>query len=489
MFKVRVIPCLDVKDGRVVKGINFVNLRDAGDPVEAAIAYDAAGADELTFLDITASHENRGTILDVVQRTAEACFMPVTVGGGVRTVEDIRALLRAGADKVSINTAAVNNRAFVKEAAEKFGDQCIVVAIDAKSVSQPGEPDRWEIFTHGGRNRTGIDAIDYAREVASLGAGEILLTSMDRDGTRTGFDIPLTRAIADAVSVPVIASGGVGNLDHLVEGIRDGHATAVLAASIFHFGEYSVQQAKQHMAKAGLPVQAGRLASPSHPHVQRALAAVADMRGLESRRPCCETPAGGAIAAPDGAARRARRSPRPPFPVTTITNFAPSACTRCRKREQRRMRFRLRHAVEVEPRIDLFMAARQFFLGAAVNRDRLRRGGTAASGSRASSAVATGFLDRFDFGFGLHRRRRCNNFGHAFQRAARNGLTERATPRHSASSSSVNERPRRPSLMRAVSPRLRFWPGRWHRNSRCAPIAAAALPQLFWRQALSLQVP
>jgi cyclase len=255
MFKVRVIPCLDVKDGRVVKGINFVNLRDAGDPVEAAIAYDAAGADELTFLDITASHENRGIILDVVQRTAEACFMPVTVGGGVRTVADIRALLRAGADKVSINTAAVNNRAFVKEAAEKFGDQCIVVAIDAKKVSAPGEPDRWEIFTHGGRNRTGIDAIDYAREVTSLGAGEILLTSMDRDGTRTGFDIPLTRAIADAVPVPVIASGGVGNLDHLVEGIRDGHATAVLAASIFHFGEYSVQQAKQHMAKVGLPVR------------------------------------------------------------------------------------------------------------------------------------------------------------------------------------------------------------------------------------------
>ena len=255
MFKVRVIPCLDVKDGRVVKGINFVNLRDAGDPVEAAIAYDAAGADELTFLDITASHENRGIILDVVKRTAEACFMPVTVGGGVRTTDDIRALLRSGADKVSINTAAVNNRAFVKEAAEKFGDQCIVVAIDAKKVSQPGEPDRWEIFTHGGRNRTGIDAIEYAREVVGLGAGEILLTSMDRDGTRKGFDIALTRAIADAVPVPVIASGGVGNLDHLVEGIRDGHATAVLAASIFHFGEYSVQQAKQHMAKAGLPVR------------------------------------------------------------------------------------------------------------------------------------------------------------------------------------------------------------------------------------------
>src|SRR5207237_10469753 len=227
MFKVRVIPCLDVKDGRVVKGVKFVDLRDAGDPVTAAVAYDAAGADELTFLDITASHENRGIILDVVRRTAEACFMPVTVGGGVRTVEDIRALLRAGADKVSINTAAVSNRQFVKEAAEKFGDQCIVVAIDGKRVSQQGEPDRWELFTHGGRNRTGLDAVAYAREVVSLGAGEILLTSMDRDGTRAGFDIELTRAIADAVTVPVIASGGVGNLDHLVEGIRDGHATAV----------------------------------------------------------------------------------------------------------------------------------------------------------------------------------------------------------------------------------------------------------------------
>jgi cyclase len=255
MFKVRVIPCLDVKDGRVVKGINFVNLRDAGDPVEAAIAYDAAGADELTFLDITASHENRGIMLDVVRRTAEACFMPVTVGGGVRTIDDIRVLLRAGADKVSINTAAVNNRQFVKEAAEKFGDQCIVVAIDAKKASQPGEPDRWEIFTHGGRKPTGIDAIAYAREVVALGAGEILLTSMDRDGTRKGFDIALTRAIADAVTVPVVASGGVGTLDHLVEGIRDGHATAVLAASIFHFGEHTVRQAKQHMARAGLPMR------------------------------------------------------------------------------------------------------------------------------------------------------------------------------------------------------------------------------------------
>jgi cyclase len=255
MFKVRVIPCLDVKDGRVVKGINFVNLRDAGDPVEAAIAYDAAGADELTFLDITASHENRGIILDVVRRTAEACFMPLTVGGGVRTIDDIRTLLQSGADKASINTAAVHRREFVKEAAEKFGDQCIVVAIDAKRVARPGGGGRWEIFTHGGRKPTGIDAIEYAQEVVALGAGEILLTSMDRDGTRQGFDIPLTRAIADAVPVPVIASGGVGTLDHLVAGVRDGHATAVLAASIFHFGEHSIREAKEHMARAGLPMR------------------------------------------------------------------------------------------------------------------------------------------------------------------------------------------------------------------------------------------
>jgi cyclase len=255
MFKVRVIPCLDVKGGRVVKGVNFVNLRDAGDPVEAAIAYDTAGADELTFLDITASHENRGIILDVVKRTAEACFMPLTVGGGVRTVDDIRALLTSGADKVSINTAAVERRAFVKEAAEKFGDQCIVVAIDAKKVSAPGEADKWEIFTHGGRNRTGLDAIDYADEVVALGAGELLLTSMDRDGTKKGYDIALTRAVADAVGVPVIASGGVGTLNHMVEGIRDGHATAALAASIFHFGQHSVREAKAYMAKAGLPMR------------------------------------------------------------------------------------------------------------------------------------------------------------------------------------------------------------------------------------------
>jgi len=255
MLKVRIIPCLDVKDGRVVKGVNFVDLRDAGDPVEAATAYDAAGADELCFLDITASHEQRGTILDVVRRTAERCFMPLTVGGGVRTAEDIRKLLEAGADKVSINTAAVKNRDFVREAADKFGRQCIVVAVDAKKVSEPGEPDRWEIFTHGGRNPTGIDAVDYAREVVELGAGEILLTSMDRDGTRAGFDIALTRAISDAVEVPVIASGGVGTLDHLAEGVTDGGASAVLAASIFHFGDHTIREAKQCMADAGIAVR------------------------------------------------------------------------------------------------------------------------------------------------------------------------------------------------------------------------------------------
>ena len=255
MLKVRVIPCLDVKDGRVVKGVQFLDLRDAGDPVESAIAYDAAGADELCFLDITASHENRGTILDVVTRTAEACFMPLTVGGGVRSTDDIRALLLAGADKVSIMTAAVKDRQFVRRAAEKFGVQCIVVAVDAKRVSGPDEPPRWEVFTHGGRNPTGLDAVDYAQEVCELGAGEILLTSMDRDGTKAGYDVALTRAIADAVPVPVVASGGVGTLDHMVEGVRDGHASAVLAASIFHFGEHSILEAKERLAAAGLPVR------------------------------------------------------------------------------------------------------------------------------------------------------------------------------------------------------------------------------------------
>ncbi|MBL8566474.1 MAG: imidazole glycerol phosphate synthase subunit HisF [Hyphomicrobiaceae bacterium] len=254
-LKIRIIPCLDVKDGRVVKGVNFVDLIDAGDPVEAAAAYDAAGADELCFLDITASHENRDTIFHIVEATAERCFMPLTVGGGVRTTDDIRKLLEAGADKVSINTAAVFNRQFVKEASEKFGAQCIVVAIDAKKVSGEGEPARWEIFTHGGRKPTGIDAIDYAKEVVALGAGEILLTSMDRDGTKAGFDLALTRAISDAVSVPVIASGGVGNLDHLVDGVAKGHASAVLAASIFHFGTHSIGEAKRHMAEAGLDMR------------------------------------------------------------------------------------------------------------------------------------------------------------------------------------------------------------------------------------------
>jgi len=251
MLKVRVIPCLDVKDGRVVKGVNFVQLRDAGDPVEQAMLYDAAGADELCFLDITASHEKRGILLDVVRRTADVCFMPLTVGGGVRSLDDIRALLLAGADKVSIMTAAVHNRQFVREAAEKFGSQCIVVAIDAKETAHG----KWEVFSHGGRNPTGIDAVQYARDVAALGAGEILLTSMDRDGTRNGFDTALTRAVADAVTIPVIASGGVGTLEHLVEGVRDGHANAVLAASIFHFGEATIADAKRTLGHAGLPVR------------------------------------------------------------------------------------------------------------------------------------------------------------------------------------------------------------------------------------------
>lgn len=258
MLKARIIPCLDVKDGRTVKGVNFVDLIDAGDPVEQAKFYDSQGADELTFLDITATHENRDTIFDVVNRTAEQCFMPLTVGGGIRQVEDIRKMLLAGADKVSINTAAVHRPEFVGEAAEKFGAQCIVVAIDAKSTG----PDKWEIFTHGGREPTGIDAIEWAKRMAGLGAGEILLTSMDRDGTRSGFDIELTRTLADAVNVPVIASGGVGTLDHLVAGVRDGHASAVLAASIFHFGEFSIPEAKAHMAAGGVAVRSVEEAAP-----------------------------------------------------------------------------------------------------------------------------------------------------------------------------------------------------------------------------------
>jgi cyclase len=251
MLKIRIIPCLDVKDGRVVKGVNFVDLKDAGDPVEQAMLYDAAGADELCFLDIAASHENRGILLDVVRRTASVCFMPLTVGGGVRTLDDIRALLLAGADKVSINTEAVRRPKFVREAAEKFGSQCIVAAIDAKQVA----PGTFEVFTHGGRKATGLDAIAHARTLVAFGAGEILLTSMDRDGTRVGYDLPLTRAIADAVTVPVIASGGVGGLDDLVAGVREGHASAVLAASIFHYGEATITQAKEKLRESGLPVR------------------------------------------------------------------------------------------------------------------------------------------------------------------------------------------------------------------------------------------
>jgi len=250
MLATRIIPCLDVKDGRVVKGVNFVDLVDAGDPVEQARLYDAAGADELCFLDITASSDNRETLLDVVSRTADQCFMPLTVGGGVRTAADVRKLLLAGADKVSVNTAVVQRPGLIAELAEQFGSQCIVVAIDAKQVG-----DHWEVFTHGGRTATGLDAIAFAREVAGLGAGEILLTSMDRDGAKTGFDLALTRAVADAVPVPVIASGGVGTLDHLVAGVRDGHASAVLAASIFHFGQHSIAEAKAALAAAGIPVR------------------------------------------------------------------------------------------------------------------------------------------------------------------------------------------------------------------------------------------
>jgi cyclase len=255
VLKVRIIPCLDVKDGRVVKGVNFVNLRDAGDPVEQAILYDKAGADELCFLDIGASHEKRGIMLDVVRRTADVCFMPLTVGGGVRTLDDIRNLLLAGADKVAINTEAVRNPEFVREAAEKFGSQCIVAAIDAKQGAHAHNNPPYEVFTHGGRNATGINAVEHAKKLVGYGAGEILLTSMDRDGARSGYDLALTRAVADAVPVPVIASGGVGNLKDLVAGVIEGHASAVLAASIFHFGEATIGEAKAALAAAQLPVR------------------------------------------------------------------------------------------------------------------------------------------------------------------------------------------------------------------------------------------
>ncbi len=253
--RVRVIPCLDVADGRVVKGVNFVDLKDAGDPVEQARAYDAAGADELCFLDISASHEGRGTLLGIVQRTAEVCFMPLTVGGGVRTAEDARALLLAGADKVAVNSAAVSRPEVVADIAEKFGSQCVVASVDARRVYAEGQGDRWEIFTHGGRRATGIDAVAHAIRLAELGAGELLVTSMDGDGTQAGYDLALTRAIADAVSVPVIASGGVGTLDHLVAGVTDGHASAVLAASIFHFGKHSIAEAHAALRAAGLPAR------------------------------------------------------------------------------------------------------------------------------------------------------------------------------------------------------------------------------------------
>jgi len=255
MLKIRIIPCLDVHEGRVVKGVNFIDLMDAGDPVEAARAYDAAGADELCFLDISASHEGRDTLVDVVRRTAEQCFMPLTVGGGVREPADVRKLLLAGADKVSFNTAAVKNPQVIEAAAQKFGSQCIVVAMDAKQTDEDKNGPRWEIFTHGGREATGIEAVGFARNMAARGAGEILLTSMDRDGTKSGFDLALTRAIADAVPVPVIASGGVGSLAHLVDGVRDGHANAVLAASIFHFGTYTIGEARAALAAAGFPVR------------------------------------------------------------------------------------------------------------------------------------------------------------------------------------------------------------------------------------------